>query len=146
MILDERTEFLDNVAIPTSAGTSFIGDVIDTTILRDLGDGQPIYWYVSLDEAAAGGTSARIELVTSASENLGTPTVLLDTGVVLLAALTPAGKMIFQAALPLEGPAYLRYLGIQIIVAGTMSAGKISSGLMLDPHGKPTRFYADAVN
>lgn len=145
MILDERTEFLDATIIPTSAGTSFIGDVIDTTVVRDLGDGEAPFFYLSVDEAAAGGTSARIQLVASAAANLGTPTVLLDTGVVAIADIT-LGKMLLMQRLPKEGLAYLRYLGIQAIVVGTMSAGKLSAGLTFDPHTAPTKFYADAVN
>lgn len=151
MILDERTEFVDGVAIPTSAGTAAIGDVIDLESLggsglgglRDVGNGREIFWYVSIDEAGAGGTSMNVQLVSSAASNLGTPTIHAQTGVVLLADLT-AGKMAAMISVPLEGPAYKRYLGIQTVVAGTFTDGAFSSGLTFDPKGwKP---YAEGDN
>jgi hypothetical protein len=151
MILDERTEFVDGVAIPTSAGTAAIGDVIDLESLggsglgglRDVGNGREIFWYVSIDEAGTGGTSMNVQLVSSAAANLGTPTIHAQTGVVLLADLT-GGKTVAMISVPLEGPAYKRYLGIQAVVAGTFTGGSFSSGLTLDSKGwKP---YAEGDN
>lgn len=140
MILDTRSEFISKTAIP-AAGTAAIGDVIDTQSLgvgvggaRDLGNGQPLYWYVSANEAAVGGTSVIAQLVSSDSANLSSPVVHAATGTVLTAALT-AGAMLHMQDLPLEGPEYKRYLGLQLIVAGTYSSGTLSSGLTLDKHG-----------
>ena len=147
MILDERLEFADNTLISQAgAGTTVLGDVIDTgAVSRDLGMGQDVYWYLQLDAAAAGGTSARFQLVSSAAANLGTPTVHLDTGVINLAQLTPAGKVLYFGQLPQEGLTYLRYLGVQQVVVGTFSGtGAVSSGLTLDAKG--WRAYPDAVN
>lgn len=145
MIVDERTEFFDALLIPQAAGTTIVGDVIDTGIARDLGNGREVWWYVSLDVAAAGGTSAQFNLVTDDNAALATPTIIESTPVIALASLTPAGKMLYMASLPLEGTPYERYIGVQAVVAGTFTGtGAVSSGLTLDPKG--WKAYPDAVN
>lgn len=143
MILDRYTEFTDAVAIPGSAGTSVFGDVIDLEDVRDIGNGQPIYWYVSVSEEAEDGTSVNLQLVSSDSPTLTSPTVHAQTGVIATANLT-AGAMLAMMAVPLEGPEYKRYLGIQIVVVGTFTDGAISSELTLDPHG--WKAYPEAVS
>lgn len=142
MILDERSEFLDNFTIP-AAGTAFVGDVIDITKARDIGNGHELFWYTSVGVAGAGGTSVNVQLVTSDNANLSTPTVIAQTGVIALASLT-AGKMIGFFDLPLEGSAYKRYVGIQLVTAGTFSAGTLNSGFTLDKKG--WKAYAEGAN
>lgn len=142
MILDERTEFVDATAIPGSAGTAAFGDVIDLRSLggaglgglRDVGNGREIFWYVSVDTAGAGGTSVNLQLVSSDSPSLTSPTVHDQTGVIVLANLT-AGKLLAMKSVPLEGPEYKRYLGLQAVTVGTFTGGALSSGLTLDPKG-----------
>lgn len=151
-ILDERTEFADAVAIPAAAGTVLVGDVIDLRglgggsalgSLRDIGNGEDLVWYVSVDAAATGGTSMQVQLVSSAAAALSAPVVHAMTPVVALAGLT-AGKVIYQITVPLEDPAYLRYLGILAVTLGTFTGGTFSSGLKLD--ATAWKSYADAVN
>lgn len=134
MILDERNTFAKGEAIPTSAGTAVLGDVIDLEVSRDIGNGRPVYWFVTVDEAGEDGTSLQVQLVSSAAEALSAPNIHLQTAVVPVADLTE-GKMLIMASLPLEGPTYLRYLGIRTVVAGNFTAGSIESGLTLDPKG-----------
>lgn len=145
MILDERNEFADAALIPVSAGTVVFGDVIDLVQARDIGNGQDIIWYLRLIVAAAGGTSARFQLVSADQADLtSSPNVHADTGVIALAALTPAGKTLFQGPVPQEGPAFKRYLGVLAITVGTFSGGgAVDSGLTLDKAG--WRSYTDAV-
>ena len=145
MILDERTEFFDGILIPQSAGTSILGDVVDTGAnQRDLGNGEDIFWYVSCDVSGAGGTSAQFNLVTDDNASLSTPAIIASSPVIVLANLT-AGRMLYMTTLPIEGVAYERYLGVQAVVAGTFTGlGAVSSGLTLDPKG--WKAYKDAVN
>lgn len=151
-ILDKRNEFADAVAIPASAGTVAIGDVIDLRGLgggsllgglRDVGNGEDVVWYASVDVAGAGGTSLQLQLVSSAASDLSSPNIHAQSAVVALANLT-AGKVLVQITLPLEDPAYLRYLGIRAVTVGTFSGGSFSSGLKLD--ATAWKSYADAVN
>lgn len=132
MILDKYNEFFKELDIPGSAGTTTEGDVIDLTDYRDIGNGQPVYWYASVAEDGAGGTSVNVQLVTSDNADLSAGTVVAQTGVVALADLT-AGAMLAMMALPLAE--YKRYVGVQVVVVGTFTGGALSSGLTLDPHG-----------
>lgn len=150
-ILDKRLEFADAVAIPASAGTVAIGDVVDLRGLgvgaiggqRDIGNGEDVVWYASVDVAGAGGTSMQLQLVSSAASDLSSPNIHAQSAVVPLASLT-AGKMLVQITVPLEDPTYLRYLGIRAVTVGTFSGGSFSSGLKLD--ATAWKAYADAVN
>lgn len=132
MILDKYNEFFKELDIPSSAGTTTEGDVIDLTDYRDIGNGQPVYWYVSVTEDGEDGTSVNVQLVTSDNADLSAGTVVAQTGVVALADLT-AGAMLAMMALPLAE--YKRYVGVQVVVDGSFTGGALSSGLTLDPHG-----------
>lgn len=132
MILDRLTEFFDGTAIPGSAGTAALGDVIDLEVARDVGSGHALYWYVAVGDAAAGGTSVNLQLVSSDSDDLSNPTIHAQTGVIETADLT-AGRNLVMVALPVEGNEYGRYLGIQAVTVGTFTDGTLSSGLTLDP-------------
>lgn len=151
-ILDKRNEFASAVAIPASAGTVAVGDVIDLqglgggTVIgkqRDAGNGEDVVWYVSINAPGAGGTSVQFQLVSSAASDLSSPNIHAQSAVVPLASLT-AGKVILQITLPLEDPTYLRYLGIRAVTVGAFSGGTFSSGLKLD--ATAWKAYADADN
>lgn len=147
MILDERTEFADAVSVAAAAGTALIGDVIDSEVVRDLGNGQPVYLVITTDtEIITGGVAGTIkfQLVSDAQAAIatdGSATVHIDTGDFVTDdaaandAQLNAGGVIACIALPLEGNVYERYLGILAIIGTTtVTAGKINAFLTLDPH------------
>lgn len=157
MWLDERTEFCDDVDVSASAGTALVGDVIDMTVARDLGVGQPVYLCIRTGstEIITGGTAGTIQFklssdaaaaisTTSATDHIITPTFVTDDS----AANSPemnAGGTIYFGALPQEGDPYERYLGILVITATTTTtAGTINAFLTLDSAG--WKSYADATN
>ena len=157
MILDERTEFADAVSVANAAGTDLIGDVIDMTVARDLGNGQPVYLVITTDtEIITGGTAGTIkfQLASDAAAAIatdGSATVHFDTGTfvtddtLLIDEQLRAGGVIAVVALPLEGQTYERYLGILAVVATTtVTAGNINAFLTLDPYG--WKAYADGSN
>lgn len=157
MIMDERTEFADAVSVANAAGTDLIGDVIDMTVARDVGNGQPLYLVIMTDtEVITGGTAGTIkfQLVSDAQAAIatdGSATVHFDTGTfvtddtLLIDEQLRAGGVIAVVALPLEGQTYERYLGILAVVATTTTtAGAINAFLTLDPYG--WKAYADNVN
>jgi len=158
MWLDERTEFCDDVDVSASAGTALVGDVIDSSVARDLGNGQPVYLVIRTGgtEIITGGSAgtlqfkfasdaaAAIATDGSATEHLVTDTFVTDDSAAN-SALFNAGGLIFMGAIPLEGPAYERYIGILAVTATTTTtAGTINAFLTLDP-GK-WKSYADATN
>ena len=160
MWLDERTEFCDDVDVSASAGTALVGDVIDSSVARDLGNGQPVYLVIRTGgtEIITGGSAgtlqfkfasdaaAAIATDGSATEHLVTDTFVTDDSAAN-SALFNAGGLIFMGAIPLEGPAYERYIGILAVTATTTTtAGTINAFLTLDPHMAAGKSYPDAVN
>jgi hypothetical protein len=158
MILDERTEFADNVDVSAAAGTAQIGDVIDMSVVRDLGNGQPVYLCIRTGDteiitAGAAGTLL-FQLASNGTAPLaadGTDTVHVQTDALVTddsaanAAEFAAGGTIYFAPIPLEGVPYERYLGILAVTATTTTtAGTINAFLTLDPQG--WKAYADGSN
>jgi hypothetical protein len=152
MILDERTEFADAVALNTgAAGTYNIGDVIDTQVgslntLINHGNGQPLYLVITVDTTATSGGAAtgQFRLVSDAIAvpDTATATVHYTSAAIAVASLT-AGTVIALVALP-HG-SYERYLGIQQITGtAAFTAGKVNAFLTLDPSA--WRAYADNVS
>src|SRR5688572_27393895 len=130
MIMDERNEFADAVSVAAAAGTALIGDVISLgSVHRDMGQGQPIYFVITVDtEIITGGVAGTVkfQLVSDAQAAIatdGTATVHLDTGDLVTddaaanSALLNAGSVLFAAPLPTEGNIYEAFLGVLCITA-----------------------------
>jgi hypothetical protein len=137
MILDERTEFCDAVALNTGgAGSYLLGDVIDLGVAgRDLGNSSPLYLVIQVDTAATSGGSATgtFNLVTDDNASLSSPAVLVSSKAWAVADMT-AGKTLLEVQLPMEGTAYERYLGIQQTTGtAAFTAGKINAFLTHSP-------------
>ena len=64
MILDERNEFADAVALNTgAAGSYLIGDQIDLGVARDIGNGEPLHLVISVDTKIDAGASGTVQLL-----------------------------------------------------------------------------------
>ena len=152
MILDERNEFADAVAVPTGgAATTLVGDVIDTgAVARDLGQGKPLYLVIQVDTAIAGGTAIQFVLASDSTEAIstdGTESRHFLSDVFAVADLVAGFQIV--VALPMGDVAasvtpYERYLGILVVGTGTQTSGNINAFLTLDPAG--WRSYPDAAN
>lgn len=159
MIFDERTELCDAVSVALTAGSAAqnIGDVIDLSVARDIGNGEPLYLVIQVDTGinAAGAGSIQFSLV---SDSVTTPatdgsqTVHASSRAFVTSTTSgnaggalAAGTTLFVIALPMEGAAYERYLGLQAtVLTQNTTAGKINAFFTLNPAlWKP---YADAVN
>lgn len=136
MILDERTEFCDAVALNTGgAGSYLLGDVIDLGEAKDLGNSTPLYLVIQVDTAATSGGSATgtFSLVTDDNDSLSSPSVLVSSPAWAVADMT-AGKVLLEVQLPMEGTAYERYLGIrQTTGTAAFTAGKINAFITHTP-------------
>jgi hypothetical protein len=141
MILDDKLELCDATLLNTgAAGTYNIGDVIDLGLVRDVGNGEPMYLVIAVDTGITTAGSAgtvRFDLVSDAQDPFltnGTQTVhassrAFATGSTAIAA----GTVLFVIDLPLEGPAYERYLGIQQVTGTTaLNAGRVNAFLTHD--------------
>jgi len=140
MILDKRNEFCDNTSLNTgAAGTYNLGNQIDLQQLRDIGAGEPLYLVIVATVGITAGSSGTVafQLASDSSSTIatnGTQTVHFRTTEFATSA-TPidAGTVLAVVALPMEDPAYERYVGIQQVTGTTaISAGAVDAFLVKD--------------
>ncbi len=151
MIMDERSEFADALAIPTSgAATTLLGDVMDLEQVRDIGQGHPLYLVIQVATAFVGGTSFQFVLASDAQAAISTDGT--ESRHYLSDAFAVADLVLgFSITIPLpmgdvaaSVTPYERYLGILGVGDGAQTAGAINAFLTPDPHG--WRAYPDANN
>ena len=143
MWIDERAEFADAEALTAAAGTNLVGDVMDLSVNRDIGQGHPMYLVINVSTAMAGGTSFQFVLASDAQAAIstdGTETRHYLSDVYTDAQLTAGFKIVVP--LPMgdtvqgeDTPGYERYLGILAVGVGTHTAGAINAFLTPDPSG-----------
>jgi hypothetical protein len=150
MILDERLEFADAVALNTGAvGSYLIGDVIDLQVARDIGNGETAYVVIQIDTlpTSGGSATAAFSLCSDAQAAIavdGSQTTHATTGAKTIAQM-PAGTR-FILPIPAEGSVYERYVGIvQTTGTAAFTAGKINAFITLD-NPATWKSYADAQN
>jgi len=138
MILDKRNEFCDATALNTGgAGTYLVGDQIDLGAARDVGNGEPVYLVITVDTlpTSGGSATAQFQLASDASASIatdGSASVHLETKAFTNAQMA-AGTVLAAIALPMEGVAYERYLGIlQVTGTAAFTGGKINAFLTHD--------------
>ncbi len=127
MILDKLTQVSTAQAITATALST---DSIPTNG-RDMGMGEELFFFVNIDTTftAAGAATMIIQVVTSASANLASPTIIGLTPSMPLASLV-AGA---QFAIPIPRGSVQAYLGLQYAVTtGPMTAGAVTAGIAHD--------------
>jgi len=149
MILDERTELADAAAIALNIGNAIAPntDVIDTgstNVLKDLGNGKPVWLVLNVDTAFVGATATiQFQLASDSTANLATSkTVHIDTGAIAVATWAAGYTKIY--ALPVEAT-YEQYVGLWMTVAtANVTAGKLNAFLTTDV--AKWKAYSDATN
>ena len=136
MILDERTEFADDLSLNTgAAGTYNLGDQVDLgPAQRDIGVGMALHLVIqaSADIVAGSAGTVAFQLVSDSTPTPatdGTQTVHARTASFATSA-TPirAGTVLATLPLPMEGGAWERYMGIQQVTGtAAITAGKINA-------------------
>jgi hypothetical protein len=132
MITDALLQLSSAQTVTTSAVST---NTIDLSQNRDIGQGVDLYAVFTVDEAAtaSGAATVNFQVITSASANLSSPTVLGQTDAIPKTDLTlgrkPISVMIPSSVL-LAQPIGQRYLGVQYTVAtGPLTAGKFSCAI-----------------
>lgn len=155
MILDKRTEFCDATALNTGgAGTYLLGNQIDLSVARDIGNGEPLYFVVSVAtgiEVASSTGTVSFSLASDATAAISTSTSTIHATSPAFATSTTsdtttlkAGTILFAVALPMEGNAYEQFLGVLQTTASTaISAGAIDAYLTTDV--QKWKAYANAI-
>lgn len=116
-------------ALQAVTSTAVSTNTYDLGTAQDIGEGQDLYIDFKVGTAFTAGGSATLtaQIITSASANLGTPTVIAQTGAIPVASLI-AGYRTALRIPPQIGSLGQRYLGVQYTVAtGPMTAGTISA-------------------
>ena len=135
MITDAQNRPTTVAQVLTGTGTVVSTDSIDLlTANRNVGRGFAMRMYCNVTVALAGGTSVQVQMITSASANLSTPTVI-TSGQAILLANAGAGAKLFDA--PIPGTAQ-RYLGLQFVLAGTFTgSGAAQGGVVAETDNQP---------
>jgi hypothetical protein len=138
MIIDKRNEFCDATALNTgSAGTYLIGDQIDLTVARDMGNGSAPYLVITVDTlpTSGGSATAKFILASDASASIatdGSASVHFETKAFAISEMA-VGTVLAAVKLPMEGVAYERYLGIlQTTGTAAFTGGKVNAFLTMD--------------
>jgi hypothetical protein len=150
MIYDKLTTFATDMDCSQAAGTFNFTDVIDSSVVRDLGNGQPVYLVCVCTGGDSGiitggnaGTIA-FQLVSDSTSTIatdGTQSVHMRSKLYVTddAALNEInlGDIFWVIPLPTNGvEAYERYVGLQMVVATTTTTeGTVTAFLSLDPTG-----------
>ena len=136
MILDRQNLFSGTVDATTGVitgqaitATAVSTDTIDLGVARDIGPGEDINVYVKSGAAFNTLTSLTIEVITSATSNLATPTVVLSVSRTL--AQLAVDSVQVRGIIPF-GIAQ-RFLGMRYTVVGSNpTLGTVVAGLAID--------------
>ena len=151
MMLDENLEFADATSVGTpNNSTVNVGDVIDLgAVVRDIGNGEPLYCVVQVTTAftSGGAATVRFKLSSDSTATLsvdGTQTEHATSDAIAVASLVVGYQVVLPV--PPHSPNYERYLGFQVQEAAgqALTAGAVNAFLTRDV--AVYRAYADAVN
>lgn len=146
MIYDHLLQFCEADSVAAAAGSSIVGDVVDTAhigALRDLGNGKQLWLVIQVTtEIITGGVAGTIvfsllsdstaNLATSPTTHLVSATFVTDDANANDDELNVGGRPM-MVALPM-GATYERYIGIQVTIGTTtVTAGAIDAFLTVDP-------------
>jgi len=147
MRMDKLSEFADAVTLTTTTGTNNHGSAIDSSVARDLGNGQPVYLniHIATTVTSAGAATVAFQLVSDGTSSISTTTQTIHatTAAIGKASLVAGYRMTLM--LPLEDPDYERYIGVQAIVGtAALTAGAADAYLSFDPGN--WKAYAEGTN
>lgn len=129
MITDAYLQLSSAQANITSS-TVVSSNVIDKTQAPDFRAGQDLFAAFTIDTAFASGTSLTLQVIESASANMGSATVVASTDAIPVAKLTQGARFALKLPPVLGGGHEQRYLAAQYVPSGVFSAGAISCAIV----------------
>ena len=130
MILDKQTLFSEDQAVTVTAASTNVIDLGARSTDSDLGKGDikelEIFAQVTTD--FAGGTSMSVTVQSDSTAAFSSATTVSATAAVAAATLT-AGYQFSLGTVPVNEERFIR---LYYTVVGTMSAGNVLAGLVID--------------
>jgi hypothetical protein len=129
-IRDNRLLFTNSQALTASAA---LADVIDLSQDRDLGPGEPVYWWLTTltaSDRTDNNETYTFALQTDDNPGFSSPDTILSFS--FPAASVPAGRT-FCFALPFHVGSNERYLRAYATLGGTTPSVTVASGLSSEP-------------
>ena len=127
-ILDAQNELSDAQAVTATALST--ADYIDLNEYPQFAGGADLNLIVRVNTTFAGGTSVRAVLWTDDTTTVTDGADIISGDVVLTAAATAGTDLL---VVNLKGLPLQRYIGVQYVVVGTMSAGAVDAFLATTP-------------
>lgn len=126
-IMDSQNELSDAQAVTVTAIST---DIIDLNTYPQYAGGEDLNLIVDVNTKFAGGTSIRAVLWTDGTTTTTDGQDIISGDVVATANATAGTNLL---TVNLKGLTLERYIGVQYVVVGTMSAGKVDSYLATTP-------------
>ena len=134
MITDAQNRPSNQQSLIGTNTTIVSTDSIDLlTANRNVGRSFPVRMWAGLTTALAGGTSVQAQLIQSANANLSSPDVLASGPTVTTANGTIGAEIL---DVPIPGTSK-RYLGVQYVIVGAMSAGAVTAVAVAETDNQP---------
>lgn len=129
MFIDKELVLSDDQAVTvTAASTNVIDLGNDSALVKALNSKGDLELFAQVTTAFADGTSLKVSVQSDDDEAFGSPTTVIESAAISTASLV-AGYQFKLGKLPRINEQYLRF---NYTVVGTMSAGKLFSGLIID--------------
>ena len=126
-IMDSQNELSDAQAVTVTAIST---DIIDLNTYPQFAGGEDLNLIVDVSTTFAGGTSIRAVLWTDGTTTTTNGQDIISGDVVATANATAGANLL---TVNLKGLTLERYIGVQYVVVGTMSAGKVEAYLATTP-------------
>ena len=120
-------------------------NTIDLSQAKDIGEGHGLTMLFTVESAPTTPTSVEFQVISSASANLGTPTVLGSSGAIAIASL-PVGTIIPVKINAKIGSLGQRYLGGNYAVVGTTTTSGTYSATIVDAIQDGKKAYASGFS
>lgn len=151
MILDSLLEFADATSVGTPNNTTVnVGDIIDLTNVRDIGNGEPMYVVIQIETLITSGGSAQVafQLVSDSTTTIATDDGQSQHGRTesIPVATLVAGYELTIVIPPEMSNAFERYLAFQVVeTAGqALTAGAVNA--FITQHPSSSKSYPDGTN
>jgi hypothetical protein len=139
MLLDKQNLFSSDQALTATAvstnvidrqagGFAFTTDTLGNTPPEDPGLSPELEVLCTVTEDFSGGTSVQVQVCADDAAALSSPTVLLSSAAIAVASLKKGYQ--FRIAIPPGMAAADRYIGLNYVVVGTPTLGKVTAGIV----------------